>query len=303
MFIKNTAMFIKNNISLIQFDTICMLKDYNNKYIYLYYDDYKSIDNFENYKKKKVYKELTLYEPTFLVHHKYLGNFKHFTEMFYSIELFLHNKTNNKILIMTAVVYDKIKLIIEILEIHKNQILIIDINTKYYFKTLNCMIDHNNNILYSLLPQITFIETIIKNINLSTTYNFQIYNKIYLERGAKYDKRGPINEHLLHNILPDYKFITFSNETNILEQIYTIYNASVIIAPIGASVNNIIFKNNNCIFNCLIPNCKLYKYWANIYKNFNNYNIIKCGILSEDIKIIDKLNTKWIINLNFMINK
>lgn len=97
----------------------------------------------------------------------------------------------------------------------------------------------------------------------------------------------------------NFKIVTFTNETNILEQIYTIYNAQEIISPIGASCNNILFKNKKCVFKCLIPSFNPYRGWGNIYNIFENYKLIECGQLTDTPTLPDRCNSEWRINDDF----
>jgi len=281
-------------ITLIKYDKICILKNNKNNYIKWQYDDL-IIEKFEKDLIPKINKEIIIYDKSFLMHHRYYDNFKHFTETFNILDSYLRCK-DNKRLVLNNSIYIKIKPIIEILNIDIKNIIILQDYFKYKFLNLTYN-NINNDKLYDELNNLSIIKTLIDNIESSKNLNYTKYNKIYLKRGLL--KRGPINENLLINFLKEknFKILKFTNDTNILEQIYTIYYADEIIAPIGAGCNNIIFKNETCYFKCLIPDYWGYRGWADIYKRFENYKIIKCGSLCGEIQK-DCCNTDWVLNEN-----
>lgn len=284
------------NITLTKYGNFCILNDYKNDYIKWQFDD-KIIEHFENNELSRIVEEITIYEKSFLMHHKYYNNFKHYTETFNILDSFLKYK-NDKRLVLNNNVYIKIKPILDILNINNKDIIILKEHTKYNFKNLTYN-NVDNNTLYSQLSNLSFIQTLIETTDASENLNFKKYNKIYLER--KLDKRGPINEDLLSKILIklDFEIITFINETSILEQIYIIYHAQEIISPIGASCNNILFKNKNCLFKCLIPSYGPYRGWSNIYNVFENYKSIECGYLTDKATPADRCNSEWRLNDDF----
>lgn len=284
------------NINLWKLGTLFILKDYKNDYIRFQEND-EHIEKFEQVIIPKINEKATIYEKSFLMHHRHYKNFKHFTEIFNILDSFLKYK-NDKMLVLNNDIYIKIKPLLDILNINYKNIVIINEFTEYNFKNLTynkC----SNEILYTQLSNLSFIQTLIESIDDSENLNFNKYNKIYLQR--KLDKGGPIDEDLLVAFLKkqDFEIITFNNESSILEQIYIIYHAQEIISPIGASCNNILFKNKNCIFKCLIPSYGPYRNWGNIYNVFENYKLIECGQITDTPTPADLCNSEWRFNHNF----
>ena len=297
---KNILNFVSSyNIILFKYGNHCILKDYKNDYIEWQHNELIK-EKFEKEHLSKINKEIVIYEKSFLMHHCYYNNFKHFTETFNILEHYLNYKYDKKLLVLHNCLYNKIKPIIDILHIDFKNIIILEDNIKYNFKNLIYNNKHYYGNIYNDLKNLSFIKTLIDNIELSENLNYTKYNKIYLKRGSV--KKRVLNENLIIDYLKDmnYKIIEFTNESDILEQIYTIYYANEIIVTIGAGCNNIIMKNKDCIFKCLIPKYNPYKSWANIYKNFENFKIIECG----DIVYINeqsRCDSEWILNDEFKI--
>lgn len=143
-------------------------------------------------------------------------------------------------------------------------------NSKYYYSG-------NKNHFFN---QYALAELRLKSLSLFSN-NKNEGLKIYIKRGrGNYNHRDLHNEEAIINYLVENGFFILDiKKTAITKQLELFSQANVIICPMGASISNIIFSNQNCKVIILSPIFKNanYEYWTKYLNALKNNYILVTG--------------------------
>ncbi len=209
---------------------------------------------------------------------------------------------------------------LELLNITKNDIVIIDQNYLYENIFISTSYTHDNNSNANPRKEIFEVYKLIAEKALSFKVNIDLPKKIYISRrtwkhnnlsniGTNYTtRRLMINENKLVDKLIDNKYSEiFTENLSTIEKIHIFNNAESVVGAIGGGIANIIFSNSNCKLIAIISPIFLeintrFKFCLdsriNEFKN-NNIYFTKC-FHENNNSIYKKYMRVKILNTNYI---